>query len=505
MGGLCSKQPQDHLNPNRILTIDTNHRAISQEKDIPISPSSFVKKNKAAFYSVYKVENFPLGSGARGEVRLCIHKPSRDRRVVKIISKASLPQEVIENESVFEEVNILKELDHPNLPRVFEFFEDEEKFYIVLEFCKGGDLFDRISEMKKFTEKQAAKIMSQIFEGINYLHSKGVIHRDIKPENVLLNEESSLELKIIDFDTATFFGTEHCKGIFGTTLYMAPEVVKGEYNEKCDLWSCGIIMFILLSGGPPYDGTDDEIFKILKSVSIKLEGPMWEKVSLPAKDLLARLIDPNPNTRISASEACMHRWITQHAELVPKEDISSVLTGIRSFKKTTKLKEAIHTFIISKIIDPKLFAKESKVFKILDTNKDGTISKNELTRVLATDTVPTEEAEMYADLIMEQVDSDRNGLIDYTEFLRATVKKSKVFTKENLLQAFKVFDQDGNGTIDIEELKKCLSGDYEVTEDVILEIMNQADKNGDGKIDLSEFEALLLENFATRKSTDEII
>ena len=273
MGALCCRKSAVEPRLKNTLTINTNLHDIAKEKDIVITPSSFVKKNQQAFYSLYKVENFPLGSGARGEVRLCIHLSSKDRRVVKIIDKASLPKKVIDSGSVFEEVTILQNLDHPNLPRVYEFFEDDTSFYIVLEYCKGGDLFDRIVELQRFEESQAAEIMSQLLSGVNYLHSKGIIHRDIKPENILLSDRKSLLLKIIDFDTATFFGTDYKREMFGTPLYMAPEVVKGKYNEKCDLWSCGIVLYILLNGSPPFDGRDDSIFKLLKKIEIKLDTP----------------------------------------------------------------------------------------------------------------------------------------------------------------------------------------------------------------------------------------
>lgn len=494
MGTLCSapSNTENYCKKTNTLTINTSLPKINKEKELVISPSSFVKQNNAAFNSLYKVENFPLGSGARGEVRLCIHKPTKDRRVVKIITKSSLPPDVIESNSVFEEVTILKDLDHPNLPRVYEFFTDPTKFYIVLEFCKGGDLFDRITELQKFDEDQAAEIMSQLLAGVNYLHSKKIIHRDIKPENILLESKDTFLLKIIDFDTATFFRKGNYKEMFGTPMYMAPEVVKGKYNEKCDLWSCGIIMYILLMGGPPFDGTDEEIFKWLRAPNIPLTGPYWDQISIEAKDLLSKLLNPDPNQRISASEASVHHWLSSHAKSVSSESMKTVLQGIQRFKRTSKLKEAIHTFIISKIIDPSAFIAEQEVFKSIDTNKDGTISKHELSRVLVGDNVPTEEAEMYADLIMEEVDTDQNGYIDYTEFLRASVKKSKVFTEENLVQAFKLFDQDGNGTIEIEELRKCLSNGFEISEELLRDMIGQADKNGDGKIDLHEFKDLLL-------------
>lgn len=504
MGSICTSASHVESKPKN-LRLQVGLLPITQERDIVISPSSFVKKNSKAFYGLYKVEKFPLGSGARGEVRLCVHLPSRQHRVVKIVSKVSLPQSVIDSGSVFEEVNILKNLDHPSLPRFYEFFEDETNFYMVMEFCKGGDLFDRIVELQRFDENQASEIMSQLLSGVNYLHSKGILHRDLKPENILLEEKPSLSLKIIDFDTAAFFGPELYKDIQGTALYMAPEVVKGKYNEKCDLWSCGMILYILLSGQPPFDGREDSIFKILKNVNIKTEGAHWESVSTEAKDLLHKLLEPDPNKRISAANACLHPWIMKHSKKVSREDIKDVLSTVKTFKKTSKLKEAIHTFIISKVLDPKLYRKEGKVFEMMDSNKDGTISKQELVRIMVSDSVTVEEAEVWADNIMEQVDSDLSGDINYTEFLRATVASNKVFTKENLLQAFQVFDQDGNGSIDVDELRKYLADDEaEITSEVLNEIMSQADVNHDGKIDLEEFENLLMGTIQRKLSKETL-
>ena len=292
--------------------------------------------------------------------------------------------------------------------------------------------------------------------------------------------------------------------MLGTALYMAPEVVKGKYNEKCDLWSCGMILYILLSGQPPFDGREESIFKILKHVTIKLDGLNWDSVSTEAKDLLNRLLEADPNKRISAADACMHPWIRMNKKKVSTQEITKVLSKMKEFKRTSKLKEAIHTFIISKVLDPKLYRTEETVFQHLDKNKDGAISKQELTEMFMTDNMPAEEAEMWAEMIMEQVDSDMSGSIDYTEFLRASITHNTVFTKANLLQAFQVFDQDGNGTIDTEELSKYLGGETVINDELISEIMSQADKNHDGGIDLEEFESLLMETIKT-KGSQEII
>jgi calcium-dependent protein kinase len=501
MGCLCSTSSSSTLSKKPILQLgDLSSILVTKEQDIVISPASFVKQNKAEFYKVYSLDRFPLGSGARGEVRICKHKKSKVERVVKIISKAAFGNSLSSDE-VFEEVNILKNLDHPNLPRVYEFFEDPTHYFIVLEYCKGGDLFDRIIKMKNFQEAQAAEIMSQLLAGVNYLHSKGVFHRDIKPENILLDNQESLMIKLIDFDTATLFAAQKNNQKFGTVNYMAPEVVKGKYNEKCDLWSCGIVMFVLLTGCLPFDGSDEEIFQILKNVDIRLESMEIGNMSESAKDLLQKLLTSNPAERISASEACIHPWITHYSKTASKESMSRALNGIRRYKQKSKLKEAIHTFIVSKIIDSSEFLEEKEVFQSIDTNKDGIISKEELTEAIVSESVPTEEAIMYTDLIFEQVDTDHNGFIDYSEFLKATVKKTKVLNEETMLRAFKHLDKDGNGTIEIDELKECLTSGFEITKELLEDIMKQADKNGDGKIDLQEFESLLLEQVSRSGSS----
>ena len=491
MGTICGKEPvQANLGHHRIRSMNS---LIANEDQLSFNPGVFVKENVANFYQIYEVDSKSLGSGRNGDVRRCVHKSTSDVRVVKIISKSDLPTQLIETRAMFREVEILKTVDHPNLPRIFEFFEDEMNYYIVLEFCKGGDLFDRIMEVKQFDEKQAAEIMFHILSGITYLHAKNIVHRDIKPENILLTSKEGLGLKIIDFDTATVFEKGYQKEMHGTPLYMAPEIVKGKYTEKCDLWSCGMIMFIMLTGGAPYDGTDEEIFNILKNVKINIDL-MCAGKSDEAKDLMKKLLEPGPEKRITAKQACLHPWIKLYTQNVSKQDIEKVLFRIKSFKRTTKLKEAIHTFIISKIMDPKLYRTEQAVFNYLDVNRDGTISKTELVNLLKED-LPIEEAEMYSDLIMDHVDSDKNGSIDYTEFLRASISEKKICTRENILNAFRFFDEDGSGSIEYKELKKALSdGDIIITEDLIEQLMNQIDSNGDGKIDLEEFENLLIEN-----------
>lgn len=154
------------------------------------------------------------------------------------------------------EVQIMKMIDHPHIVKIFEYFENDRFIFIVMELMEKGELFDKIQEEHHFSEDKAVKIMKNILEGVNYLHKKNIVHRDLKPENILFTKNGVL--KIVDFGTSKFFTKKVMKTTHGTPYYIAPEVLKEKYDEKCDIWSCGVILYILLCGFPPFNGKDDE-------------------------------------------------------------------------------------------------------------------------------------------------------------------------------------------------------------------------------------------------------
>lgn len=188
----------------------------------------------------------------------------------------------------FYEIEIMKKLDHPNILKLYEVFQDQKRFYLVTELCTGGELYEEISKKRVFPEDEAAEVIQQILEAIAYCHANHIVHRDLKPENLLIDQQSCVELKVIDFGTSQQFAEDKTiEGLVGTAYYIAPEVLSGSYNHQCDIWSIGIIMAILLTGKPPFDGADDrEVVKKVRMGHFSTSGPEWDNVDPLAVDMI---------------------------------------------------------------------------------------------------------------------------------------------------------------------------------------------------------------------------
>jgi calcium-dependent protein kinase len=233
--------------------------------------------------------------GGFGEVRKCSNKKTGAIRAVKIIRKDSLDSK--EKIRFFQEIDIMRQLDHPNIVRLYEVFQDEKRFYLVTELCTGGELFDEITKRSNFNEQDAAAIIKQVLSAVAYCHSKNICHRDLKPENVLMDSKNNNQIKVIDFGASQKYDdNKKMSQIYGTAYYIAPEILKSEYNEKCDVWSIGVILYILLSGKPPFYGDDDkEILNSVKLGTYTLTGPDWKNISNEAKDLIKKTLTYEPD------------------------------------------------------------------------------------------------------------------------------------------------------------------------------------------------------------------
>lgn len=458
-----------------------------------VSSNDFISQNSGQLRDHYEVKEL-IGEGAYGQVRKVTHRLTGENRAIKIISKKTIKNEE-DRVNILREMDVLKNLDHPNILKLHETYEDKFSYSIVTELCEGGELFDRITKSRVFAEAIAADYMKQILSCLVYCHDRHIVHRDLKPENFLLdNNTETANLKLIDFGAADFClpGQKIVKKI-GTSYYIAPEVIDQSYTEKCDIWSAGVILFIMLSGSPPFDGSNDvEILNNVKKGKYFFNGKDWDGISSGAKDLIRKLMDFNQNTRITAKDALEHPWFSQafRHPLDPRQ-ACRILGNLKTFHWEKKLQKATLSFIVSQLTTKAEREEMLELFKSLDKDNNGTLSRQEIEEGM-TLFVSITGIRGEIDRIMQQVDIDGSGEIDYTEFITATMNKSQLLSQERLEMAFKLYDIDGSGTITKDELKAILGKQHQYEDSFWEGMISEVDKNGDGMIDIHEFSEMML-------------
>lgn len=390
----------------------------------------------------------------------------------------------------------MRKLDHPNVLRIYEVFEDKVNYFLVTELCAGVELFESIQNKQRFSEYEAAQVIRQILQAITYCHSLGVVHRDLKPENVIYDEQNDNALKIIDFGTSVEYDKRKAqlKAMHGTSYYIAPEVLKQNYDERCDVWSIGVLMYILLSGAPPFDGDDDnEILDAIKIGKYSMDGKIWQKVSSDAKDLIKQMLTVDYKKRPFAKEAQQHPWFASAPQKpLDPEQLKEAFGQMRSFNVSQKLQQATLCLMVNNMIGAEEQKKLERTFKSLDKNGDGVLQYDELLVGMVEaygEAVGAEEC----DRIFKAVDADGSGEIGLQEFMQACANRESLLDVESLKVSFAFFDKDRSGSVTTEELKAALGvGDGKNIEEAVWrDVINEVDANGDGEIDFEEFKAMM--------------
>ncbi|OMJ74941.1 hypothetical protein SteCoe_26043 [Stentor coeruleus] len=463
--------------------------------DIVITPADFVFEKEGKLRDVYKISK-KIGEGAFSSVRRIKLRSTGEKRAVKTVHKKSIRTEE-ERQMVFTEVSILKSLDHPNIIRLHEFYQDQKNYYMITEFCSGGELFERIISAGSISESVGAEYMLQILGVLVYLHDRKIVHRDLKPENLLMsNPSQEAGIKVIDFGSSHIFAKgEIMTERVGTPYYIAPEILRHQYTEKCDIWSAGVIMYILLCGFPPFGGNTDK--EILHKVSIgrySFPSPEWDGISFEAKDLIEKMMNVNANARLSAKEALAHPWLQNATRSrVNPEYAGPLLRNLQNFRAKQKLKKATLNFISQQLTTKEEREEMIELFRSLDSDQNGTLSKEELKQgftKLFGHTI--EDIDEEVDRIMKEVDINKSGEIDYSEFISAAINRQQLLSKQRLEIAFKTFDLDNSGFIDADELKAVLGKYHNYDDSFWQELIKECDLNGDGVIDLNEFTKMML-------------
>ena len=342
--------------------------------------------------------------------------------------------------------------------------------------------------------------MKQIFSAVDFCHEKKIIHRDLKPENVLIESEEEARkefftVKLIDFGTCDKMKKGQNFNLqVGTPYYTAPEVLKNNYNEKCDLWSCGVMMYLMLCGKQPFEGdSDDEIYEKIRLCKIDFNDEEWDNISNDAKDLIKKLLIKDPHKRYSAREALAHSWIVKNKNKVKIDNtkFAEIVKNLRSYSARLKLQQSTLAYIVHNLVHKEDCDYLRQVFIALDDNGDGKLTKDELINGLSI-ILERSEAEKEVNRLIEIIDVDGNGFIEYEEFLRAGLDKGKILTEKNLDTAFKLYDIRNKGKINARDLGNVLGGGGDnVEENVWQELIDEADIDKDGEINYDDFKGIM--------------
>eukprot|EP00588_Corethron_pennatum_P018030 CAMPEP_0194306234 /NCGR_PEP_ID=MMETSP0171-20130528/3453_1 /TAXON_ID=218684 /ORGANISM="Corethron pennatum, Strain L29A3" /LENGTH=460 /DNA_ID=CAMNT_0039057973 /DNA_START=255 /DNA_END=1637 /DNA_ORIENTATION=- len=390
------------------------------------------------------------------------------------------------------EIKILKCLDHPNIVKAYEVFEESaENISIVMEHCSGGDLHER----RPYSEHNAAIIVKKLLSAVAFLHSKKITHRDIKLENIMFESKKlNAEVKLIDFGLSkTYMGElkkdQHMQphimfDIAGQYYSMAPEVFEENYTNKVDIWAVGVVAFNLLAGRRPfYSENISDMVRKIQECDYSIEGKDWEGKSILSKDFISKLLVLDPKERPTAVSAATHPWFDASFSQDQQPDESALIRvkdELDAYKRYGTMKK-VSMLAIAKISNTSEIEEMRKVFESSDIDNDGKLSFFEFKDAMMKFNYTEKELQN----MFTMLDIDGDNTIEYSEFIAATLQMGTRLSEDRIFESFRLFDTDNSGKISKKELKRVLGKDY--SNDLVSRMIKEMDQDGDGKISYEEF------------------
>ena len=499
---------------------------------IDTDPDAPVKRSEGTIASKY-LKMKELGHGSFVSYLSLKDKQTREYRFCKEITK----RKIFELPRFNAEIEYLMTNENPNIPKIYDIYEDERKIDLIMEECKGGNLLERIIKKiekgKTFCEREAGEIFQQIINALLHCHKMGISHKDLRPENILFvnEDEKDTTIKVIDFGLSKIFGEiqaakkekidkKHFPSKLGDIHYASPEVLLGNLDERSDIWAAGVILYIMLTGNAPFNGnTDAEIIKAINKKKATYPENDFKNISDEAKDLLKHMIC-DADKRFNVNQIIEHNWLVKVVPNSEKELDDFNQDNFRNFVKIPKLKKDILMFIVDNLGDYNIQLLKD-IFVEMDVNKDGTLTlkefKDGIIKLFPTenDPVVTTESNNFendnqekkirlddetlrqnkvivdkAEELFQSFDLDSEGRFDYNDFIINSLDRHLILMEDKLFMAFWMMDRDGSGKLDKREIKQALSLDIDNAS--LDKMISQYDLNGDGEIDYLEFLNLML-------------
>ncbi|CAM9591447.1 unnamed protein product [Discosporangium mesarthrocarpum] len=429
-----------------------------------------------------------LGRGTYGRVVAATHRGTGEEYACKVVNVTRL--EARQVSKLYSEVSVMREMDHPHIVRMHEVFYTKRNIFMIMDLATGGELFNLVTKNPGdcASEEEIIMMITHMLSAVGYMHRHNIVHRDLKLENWLMQTLGDTStIKLIDFGLSKHFSEDqHMQQAVGSTYYVAPEVLMGSYGPKCDMWSMGVIAYMMVSGAPPFWGNGDSQVRA-KIVRAEYDMPdiHFRHISLECKNFISCLLNADVDKRLTAEEALVHPWLHSKpkcnstyisSKLMPKGEILGALQHFSSFSRFRKLILEICAHNMA----PRNMVGLRETFEMIDQDNSGTISLKELTSHLKNHISGPE-----AKALFDSVNIDKSAEINYNEFIAATMWTRIHLDEEKLHEAFEDLDQDGKGFLTAEGIKRVAGLDFDCEE--VNRMIGEADVSGDGRVDYQEF------------------
>ena len=544
----CLDKERGYKNKSSYFIEETDNSAPRSIMDIKVSTGNVIVKRFKNVFDIYE-KIFFLGKGSFGAVYKVQRKNLGGKKIIRALKEINKELMLDNKEEIKNEIEILKKLDHPNIMKIYEFFEDDKKIYLINEFCGGGDISELNEKYGVFPEFLVKYIMFQVLLAISFLHSNKVIHGDIKRENIAVvhtkeknkkeineffkkiiqdkeihselaeasglenltdkalfieRELSNYDMKILDFGSAKMKKKGKLSGIIGTVFYRSPEAINNKYDFSCDEWASGVMMYILLTGKPPFPGENtNEIFENILTTQPNFDLPEFKKITPNCIDLIKKLLEKDPEKRIKSHEALKHVFFTQGINIGnllsgQYTDNTKILASLIQrkrkdfhYKRRSKFRDVVIAYITLHFSSQNVRQEARQIFMdMTEGNKNFLINKETFMKKMQRTFKDMSKHEM--EDLFKFLDENETGNIEYEELVRALIDKDKIFTDKNLREAFSFFDKNNDGYISWNEIAEVVYPDGKIPQNTIEEFLKEiGQKDENMQINFEEFKKIL--------------